>query len=209
MCCRPRTPGTVLQVNVGDVGGGPGDGGAASDIRDDAYTLADRLLVAGGGGGGGLDGLGYCNGEFGGCVAAGGAGGDAGSPGGAGASAVGTCFETLSGAGGGGAGTATMGGAGGAGNTSGASCGGNTTPPNGAAGSEGGGGTGGNSVGGSGGGGGGGYYGGGGGAETHGTPTMTTRPSAAGAAVPAIPVTRPARRSMTIRQARRRAGTAR
>ena len=174
----PVTPGSVLQVNAGQAdsafgggggGGGGNGGGGASDIRDGAYTLADRLLVAGGGGGGGINALAYCGGgEFGGCVAAGGAGGDAGSPGATAASAVGTCFETLTGAGGGGAGTATMGGAGGAGNTSGAGCGGNTTPPNGGAGSEGSGGVPGGDVagsgGGAGGGGGGGYYGGGGGA---------------------------------------------
>ena len=163
----PVTPRSVLQVNVGRAGknsgsafggGGPGDGaggGGASDIRDGAYTLADRLLVAGGGGGGGSEGEGYYGG-----VAAGGAGGDADSPGGTGASAVGTCGETLPGGGGGGAGTATMGGTGGAGHTS--SCnGGNTSPYNGAAGSKGSGGAGGAY---GGGGGGGGYYGGGGGA---------------------------------------------
>jgi hypothetical protein len=59
------TPGTVLQVNVGQVGaaGGVigasygGGGGGASDIRtpasDGTYPLANRVLVAGGGGGGG------------------------------------------------------------------------------------------------------------------------------------------------------------
>jgi len=156
----PVTPGTVLQVNVGDVGGGRGNGGGASDIRDGTDTLADRLMVAGGGGSGGVNG-----GGIDGLSAAGGAGGDAGSPGGVGTSIPGVCEETLSGGDGGGAGTATTGGAGGAGGTSpkGADCG-NTTPPNGAAGSEGSGGGGGESpIGASGGGGGGGYYGGGGG----------------------------------------------
>jgi hypothetical protein len=181
----PVTPGSVLQVNVGQAGessgaafggGGPGGGfsgsgfsggGGASDIRDGGYTLADRLLVAGGGGGGGGDGDGTCvaGGDAGGCFAAGGAGGDAGSAGEAGASTLGVCGETLSGGGGGAAGTATMGGAGGAGNTSGNDCGGNSTPPDGAAGSEGGGGAAGESANGAyGAGGGGGYYGGGGGA---------------------------------------------
>ena len=170
----PVTPGSVLQVNVGQAGatsgaafggGGSGDngaggGGGASDIRDGTYTLADRLLVAGGGGGGGA------NGADEGHAAAGGAGGDAGSAGSAGASAIGACGETLLGGGGGGAGTATMGGAGGAGNTSGASCGGNATPSNGAAGAEGIGGAGSNDgYPAGGGGGGGGYYGGGGGAS--------------------------------------------
>jgi len=160
----PVTPGSVLQVNAGQAGtgsaafggGGNPGGGGASDIRDGADTLADRLLVAGGGGGGGADGN-----DATGRVIAGGDGGDAGTAGGTGASAVGVCDETLSGGGGGGAGTATMGGAGGAGNTSGGGCGGPDTPPNGAAGSEGSGGAGGPY---GGGGGGGGYYGGGGGA---------------------------------------------
>jgi hypothetical protein len=166
----PVTPGSVLQVNVGQAGANSGDafggggaggdgaggGGGASDIRDGTDTLADRMLVAGGGGGAGADGGGATGG-----IAAGGAGGDADSAGVAGASAVGVCGETLVGGGGGGAGTTRMGGAGGAGNTSGSSCGGPDTPPNGAAGSEGSGGAG---NGGWGGGGGGGYYGGGGGA---------------------------------------------
>jgi hypothetical protein len=166
----PVTPGSLLQVNVGQAGansgaafgGGGGEGnlagggGGASDIRDGAYTLADRLLVAGGGGGGG----GISAGGPGGVHAAGGAGGNAGSPGGAGGSAVVGC--ALPGGGGGGAGTATMGGAGGTTNTSGA-CGGQGTY-NGAAGSEGSGGAGNSGTSGGGGGGGGGYYGGGGGA---------------------------------------------
>jgi len=167
----PVTPGTVLQVNVGQAGvtnhgvafggggaaGGEdaGGGGGASDIRDGADKLADRLLVAGGGGGGGNDGVSIYDGGF----AAGGAGGDAGSPGQTGASIADGCGGTLPGGGGGGAGTATMGGAGGAGHYP--SCGGgNTSPNNGAAGSEGSGGAGGAS---GGAGGGGGYYGGGGG----------------------------------------------
>ena len=72
----PATPGTVLQVNVGDVGAGRGSGGGASDIRDGTDTLADRLLVAGGGGSGGANGGGIY-----GLSAGGGAGGNAGSPG--------------------------------------------------------------------------------------------------------------------------------
>jgi len=165
----PVTPGTVLQVNVGQAGassraafggggpsgGGDGGGGGASDIRDGADKLAGRLLVAGGGGGGGHDGVSIYDGGF----AAGGAGGDAGSPGETGASIADGCGGTLPGGGGGGAGTSTMGGAGGAGYYP--SCGGgNTSPNNGAAGSKGSGGAGGAS---GGGGGGGGYYGGGGG----------------------------------------------
>jgi hypothetical protein len=73
------TPGEVLQLNVGCVGGaspsntpgtagfnggglgglgvqaGGGGGGGASDVRVGGSTLADRVLVAGGGGGGGGD----------------------------------------------------------------------------------------------------------------------------------------------------------
>ena len=72
------TPGQVLQVRVGQVGGfntnsaspiGGGDnggggvtlggaGGGATDLRSTGGTLADRLLVAGGGGGGGYSGAG-------------------------------------------------------------------------------------------------------------------------------------------------------
>jgi hypothetical protein len=175
----PVTPGSVLQVNVGRAGknsggafggggpgGGDGGGGGASDIRDGAYTLADRLLVAGGGGGGG----GESSDGPGGAFAAGGAGGDAGSPGEAGASAVDFCGETVPGGGGGGAGTATAGGAGGAGNSS--SCdGGNNSASNGAAGSEGSGGAGSAARGG---GGGGGYYGGGGGGGNTFAPSPVT-----------------------------------
>jgi hypothetical protein len=161
------TPGTVLQVNVGQAGassgaslggGGPGGdggggGGGASDVRDGAYTLADRLLVAGGGGGGGADGQ-----------VSGGAGGDADSPGGTGGSATGSCFESMSGGVGGGAGTASKGGAGGAGSIFSYLCQGTDSQAgNGAAGGEGTGGAGGLSPGWGGGGGGGGYFGGGGG----------------------------------------------
>lgn len=65
------TPGSTLQINVGQIGqtsssgatatafngGGLGSrfssgGGGASDIRNGAYGLSDRLVVAGGGGGG-------------------------------------------------------------------------------------------------------------------------------------------------------------
>jgi hypothetical protein len=161
------TPGTVLQVNVGQAGAGSGTsfgggglagdggggGGGASDIRDAAYRLAGRLLVAGGGGGGGADGQ-----------VLGGGGGDADSPGGTGGSAIGSCFETMSGGGGGGAGTASMGGAGGAGSVLSYLCQGtNSQAGSGAAGSKGSGGAGGQNPGSGGGGGGGGYYGGGGG----------------------------------------------
>jgi hypothetical protein len=67
----PVSAGDVFQVNAGQAGaydgdkgtsvgfGGGGEGGSdggggggASDVRDGAYGLADRLLVAGGGGGG-------------------------------------------------------------------------------------------------------------------------------------------------------------
>jgi hypothetical protein len=66
------TPGQVLQINVGGAGALPGGGfnggatagigvatasggggGGASDVRNGAYALADRLIVGGGGGGGG------------------------------------------------------------------------------------------------------------------------------------------------------------
>ena len=160
-------PGTVLQVNVGQAGAssgssfgggglagdGGGGGGGASDIRDGAYRLAGRLMVAGGGGGGGADGQ-----------VLGGAGGDADSRGGTGGSGIGSCFETMSGGGGGGAGTTTMGGAGGAGSILSYLCQGtNSQAGNGAAGGKGTGGAGGHDPGWGGGGGGGGYYGGGGG----------------------------------------------
>lgn len=51
-------PGQVLQINVGGAGAtgsndGGGTGGGASDVRDGALTLQNRLLVAAGGGGGG------------------------------------------------------------------------------------------------------------------------------------------------------------
>ena len=123
----PVTPGTVLQVNVGQAGvtepgaafggggpsggGGGGGGGGASDIRDGADKLAGRLLVAGRGrrrrGGrhgyyrpvslrAALAGMLTRRVEQAHPLSA-------------------SCSETLSGGGGGGAGTATMGGAGGAG----------------------------------------------------------------------------------------------
>jgi hypothetical protein len=169
----PVTPGTSLQVNVGQAGtsngsggtgsafGGGGDGGAdggggggASDIRDGSYALADRLLVAGGGGGGADHGL-TENYPF----PAGGGGGNADSSGGTGQSTAGACGEQLSGGGGGGAGTTSAGGAAGAAGAA-SGCGG-ATADGGVAGKLGAGGAGGTEVGG--GGGGGGYYGGGGG----------------------------------------------
>ena len=175
------TPGTALQVNVGQVGqgggtqgasfggggtgqfaGDGGGGGGASDIRtpasDGTYPLANRLLVAGGGGGGGAvestsSGLG--------AGTTGGTGGNAGSAGGTGGSETvdGTNVE---GGVGGGAGTTTAPGTGGTGGqlTGGGSCVGGTgysgNPGVGAvgAGAEDGGGAGG-----------GGYYGGGSGGQ--------------------------------------------
>jgi Bacterial Ig domain/Domain of unknown function DUF11 len=169
------SPGTVLQVNLGQAGsfsgfdgfggGGAGgeaggSGGGASDIRspaaDGSYPLANRLLVAGGGGGGGLV---DTNGD------PGAAGGNADNPGSGGASIT-VNGATLGGGAGGGAGTTTGDGIGGAGGT----VTGTTTCQNGAfpgaQGGDGGLGTGGNDAAASaygGGGGGGGYYGGGGG----------------------------------------------
>lgn len=173
----PVTPGTVLQVNVGQGGagdggagfggGGPagnnsGSGGGESDVRspgaDGAYPLADALLVAGGGGGSGIDAV-YLN-----TYQPGGAGGDAGAAGTTGGSGTSVlCGETLDGGGGGGAGTTSGGGSGGggggAGTPSGSTC--SSIPgPAGTVGSSGAGGAGGAY---GGGGGGGGYYGGGGG----------------------------------------------
>jgi hypothetical protein len=175
-------PASVLQVDVGQAGavssgaafGGGGSsggggangggGGGASDIREGAYTLADRLLVAGGGGGGGAGGA-TGNGD---AAVTGGAGGNAASPGGAGASTPGECDEGMSGGGAGGAGAATAGGAGGAGSVMMGPCAGTNgyTAGSGAAGRKGTGGSGGGGggpFGGGGGGAGGGYYGGGGG----------------------------------------------
>ena len=184
------TPGTVLQVNVGQVGGvgesfggggsgysaagGGGGGGGASDIRapasDGTYPLANRLLVAGGGGGGGVDAV---DGST--LANTGGTGGNADTAGGKGLSLV------LNGAGidagaGGAAGTTTGPGSGGAGGQFTASdvcngVSGNTGNPGvsavgGAA-----------STGQGGGAGGGGYYGGGGGGQgaagTSGCPGFT------------------------------------
>jgi hypothetical protein len=124
------TPGTVLQVNVGQAGSGNGgasfggggsagngyggSGGGASDVRGPAagYSLTDRLLVAGGGGGGGDNdiappGIGVNN-------TPGGPGGNADSPGGT-SPAVTLPGVTLGGGGGGGGGTLTAGGSAGAG----------------------------------------------------------------------------------------------
>ena len=153
------TPGQVLQINVGGLGGTPaggwngggnswpgivpyntgGGGGGASDIRVAPYALANRFAVAAGGGG--------RNGGTATYTAAGGAGGGSFGVNGAGSIFTGT---------GGGGGLQTMGGTAG--------------PPWGAgqpgvAGSLGLGGNGGNNAanGASGGGGGGGFYGGGGG----------------------------------------------
>ncbi|WP_052434335.1 Ig-like domain-containing protein [Streptacidiphilus melanogenes] len=96
------TPGQVLQINVGGVGGlitggfngggvgadgiddssgaaggtgGSGGGGGASDVRTAPYTVNDRIIVAAGGGGGGGNGGGayYKNGGHGGVGGAGGA----------------------------------------------------------------------------------------------------------------------------------------
>ena len=171
----PVTPGTVLQVNVGQSGqddlhtvfggGGAGNeggsGGGASDIRspasDMSYPLANRLLVAAGGGGGGLGG---------------GTGGNAGSAGQTGATDTHAIpGATLGGGFGGGPGTSTAGGAGGAGGTGSSTTGVCTPFPNGNDGFAGGSGVGGAGAGPGGGGGGGGYYGGGGGGTGAGIPT--------------------------------------
>ena len=171
------TPGTILQVNVGQAGGiGPGSafggggsvgpesagaGGGASDIRspaaDGSYPLANRLLVAGAGGGGGIAGSSG--------TATAGAGGNADSAG-SGGGPTDDSGLTLGGGGGGGGGTATGPGAGGAAGT--------VTGTGGCsevfAGQQGGGGGQGTGGGGAvffgGGGGGGGYFGGGGGGGT-------------------------------------------
>jgi hypothetical protein len=170
----PVTPGTTLQVNVGQwgilgagngiafggggygddgYGAGGGGGGGASDIRDGGYALADRLLVAGGGGGAGVYG--------GASEVPGGVGGNADSPGAAGGTlGRASCAETLYGGGGGGAGTTAAGGAGGAGGAPATEACDAETGDNGSAGTLG---VGGNAGRPGGAGGGGGYYGGGGG----------------------------------------------
>jgi len=119
------TPGSVLQINVGQAGAGngaatfggggsasgiySGAGGGASDVRSPAggYSLADRLLVAAGGGGGGDGNVGQSS------FGAGGAGGNADSLGANGQSITIT-GAVLGGGGGGGAGTTTAGGSAGA-----------------------------------------------------------------------------------------------
>lgn len=102
------TPGQVLQINVGGAGAtnttsseGGGGGRGATDVRNGAYTLAARLLVAGAGGGGGGSGndggspANYYTGGSGGDSAASGtvgsdsANGYAGLPGGMGTSSTG------------------------------------------------------------------------------------------------------------------------
>ena len=170
------TPGTILQVNVGQAGAiGPGSafggggsvgpesagaGGGASDIRspaaDGSYPLANRLLVAGAGGGGGIAGSSG--------TATGGAGGNADSAGSAGGPTDDSGL-ILGGGREGGGGTATGPGAGGAGGTvtgTGGCPGGLAfAGQQGSGGSQGTGGDGAATFGG--GGGGGGYFGGGGG----------------------------------------------
>jgi hypothetical protein len=164
-------PGETLQVNVGGAGGtgtttqrgaggfnGYGDGGSAggslgstaggggggaSDVRSGAFSLANRIIVAGGGGGAGGGGVGGVGGVGGGL--SGGAGGDN-------TSVYGT-------SGGGGGGTSSAGGSGGVGEFNNGSAGGS--------GDGGGGGSGSGGDGYGGGGGGGGYYGGGGGGGGH------------------------------------------
>jgi hypothetical protein len=173
------TPGTVLQVNVGQAGalngaayGGGGSagptilggvgmgGGGASDIRtpasDGTYPLANRLLVAGGGGGGGGDELSPVDLTY--VADTGGTGGDAGSAGGVGGT-VDFDEAVLGGGGGGGAGTTTGPGAGGTAGqiTESSLC----IGLNGQTGNPGAGASGGNSRGDADGAGGGGYYGGG------------------------------------------------
>ncbi|WP_180357032.1 DUF11 domain-containing protein [Streptomyces sp. TLI_146] len=158
------TPGQVLQINVGGSGGyggagaagsgtepaaDGGAGGGASDVRQGAGGLSDRMVVAGGGGGGG-NWIG---------TAVSGAGG---SGGGAGGTAGGNGSD---GAEGGGAGTASAGGAGGLGANG---------APTAAGGAPGLGGTGGAGASGSGGGGGGGgWFGGGGGGGIMSSPSAT------------------------------------
>jgi len=174
------TPGTVLQVNVGQAGGtgtsssfggggaggggfaGGGGGGGASDIRtpasDGTYPPGNRVLVAGGGGGGG--GLAFTtDATF--IADSGGTGGNAGSPGGAGEPQT-ILGATMGGGGEGGAGATNGPGDGGASGqmTDSNSCAGTNGP----SGNPGVGAVGGNSsaiAGTLGGGGGGGYYGGG------------------------------------------------
>jgi hypothetical protein len=185
----PVTAGTVLQVNVGQVGqqggtafggGGAGGsesvglgggGGGESDVRaPDAngdYPRSAALLVAGGGGGGGDWGLSFPPPENTPAQPWGGNGGDADTAGAAPAANVDFCGDTFGAAAGGAHGTTTAGGAGGAGGSPTAVAGSSCTAVNGAAGAAGTagtGGTGGNGNNyGAGGGGGGGYYGGGGG----------------------------------------------
>jgi hypothetical protein len=185
----PVTAGTVLQVNVGQVGqqggtafggGGAGGsesvglgggGGGESDVRaPDAsgdYPLSAALLVAGGGGGGGDWGLSFPPPENEGTQPRGGNGGNADTAGAAGASNVDFCGDMFGLAAGGAAGTTTAGGAGGAGGTLAVAAGSSCTAVSGGAGAAGTPGTGGNGGHGNnygaGGGGGGGYYGGGGG----------------------------------------------
>jgi len=122
------TPGTVLQVNVGQAGGSGtgatfggggsggitgGAGGGASDVRSPAggYYLADRLLVAGGGGGGGDNQVASPGSGL--NIGLGGPGGNADSPG-ANGQPVTIPGATIGGGGGGGAGTTTAGGSAGA-----------------------------------------------------------------------------------------------
>ena len=185
----PVTAGTVLQVNVGQVGqvastafggggaGGmqPGDsgggGGGESDVRapdsSGDYPLSAALLVAGGGGGGGDWGVSFPPPENTPAQPWGGNGGDADTAGAAPAANVDFCGDTFGVAAGGAAGTTTAGGAGGAGGSLTVAAGSSCTAANGAAGAAGTLGTGGNGGNGTkygaGGGGGGGYYGGGGG----------------------------------------------
>ena len=163
-CDLTVTPGEILRIYVGGVGGdgrddavaavggfngggngpaqGGGAGGGASDIRRTPYALADRLVIAGGGGG-----VGASN-SFNGA----GAGGVGGTP--AGTAGADDPGDT----GGGGGGTASAGG----------TAGGGVAP--GGVGALGQGGVGGNSATRRGGGsGGGGYYGGGGGGSKGGT----------------------------------------
>lgn len=133
----PVTPGSTYQVRVGGAGhgdgqqaggyngGGGGDtygnthplaggGGGASDLRSGAYTLTDRLVVAGGGGGGGGNGRGDGPaGDYGPLGGTGGASG-AGTPATTGAAAL-DDPETEGGAGGA---SGTSGGTGGAGGNS-------------------------------------------------------------------------------------------
>jgi hypothetical protein len=171
----PVTPGQVLQINVGDIGGGSGGagsggGGGASDVRAGSFTLQDAVIVAAGGGGAGAGGA---VGGQGGAGGSGGAVGGAGSTGGNGSNPPPDAYGSPGGGGGAG-GRQKAGGAGGSleGRAGSLGQGGNGGPGSSGAGIDGGGGGGGGYYGG--GGGGSGYAGGGGGGgSSYVTPSAT------------------------------------